>query len=85
MVGYPYRLGESAPKTTGPMSRRQTARFAKNIVPLISGRVLAQVSPRFGYDQKAVEDHARAYKKAFNAEGISEYALPSILKGQANR
>jgi len=47
--------------------------------------VLAQVSPRFGYDQKAVEDHARAYKKAFNAEGISEYALSSLPKIQADK
>jgi len=85
LVGYPYRLGESPLKTSDTVSLRQTARFAKNIVPLISGRVLAQVSPRFGYDQKAVEDHARAYKKAFNAEGISEYVIPPPPKGRPDK
>jgi diaminopimelate decarboxylase len=46
---------------------------------------LAQASPRFGYDQKAIEDHARAYKKAFNAEGISEYVFPIAFKAFADK
>jgi hypothetical protein len=75
MVGYPHSFGRPLLVCHLSLADGKTARFAKRIVPLISGRVLAQVSPRFGYDQKAIEDHCRAYKKAFNAEGVSECVI----------
>ncbi|GFZ45842.1 hypothetical protein JCM24511_03574 [Saitozyma sp. JCM 24511] len=48
-----------------------TARFAKRVFPHIQGRVLAQTSPRNAYDKDKIVAHARAYAKAYNAEGIS--------------
>lgn len=50
----------------------QTARFAKRVFPHIQGRVLAQTSPRNAYDKDKIVAHARAYAKAYNAEGISK-------------
>lgn len=46
------------------------ARFAKRVLPLISGRVLAQTSPSHAFDEEYVVENARRQAKAFNAEGI---------------
>ncbi|WVO20966.1 uncharacterized protein IAS62_002267 [Cryptococcus decagattii] len=48
-----------------------TARFAKRVIPYIQGRVLAQTTPTKAFDKDAIISHARAYDKAFQAEGIS--------------
>ncbi|ODN87426.1 transaldolase [Cryptococcus wingfieldii CBS 7118] len=48
-----------------------TARFAKRVFPHIQGRVLAQTTPSQGFNKQAIIDHARAYDKAYQAEGIS--------------
>ncbi|WVQ77665.1 hypothetical protein IAR50_007354 [Cryptococcus sp. DSM 104548] len=48
-----------------------TARFAARVFPHIQGRVLAQTSPSEPFNKQAIIDHARAYDKAFQAEGIS--------------
>lgn len=50
----------------------QIARFAKRVLPLISGRVLAQTSPSHAYDEEYVVENARRYARAFNAEGITK-------------
>lgn len=49
----------------------QVARIAKNVIPVISGRVLAQVSTNYAYDKAKVVEHARRYAKAFNDVGIT--------------
>jgi transaldolase len=54
------------------LTSSQTARFAKRVFPHIQGRVLAQTSPRNAYDKDKIVAHARAYAKAYNAEGISK-------------
>ncbi|WVQ78620.1 hypothetical protein IAT38_000706 [Cryptococcus sp. DSM 104549] len=48
-----------------------TARFAKRVFPYIQGRVLAQTTPSEAYDKEKIIAHARAYAKAYEAEGIS--------------
>ncbi|OXC65858.1 hypothetical protein AYX13_05235 [Cryptococcus neoformans] len=48
-----------------------TARSAKRVIPYIQGRVLAQTTPTKAFDKDAIISHARAYDKAFQAEGIS--------------
>lgn len=49
----------------------QIARIANKVLPVISGRVLAQVSTLHSYDQDKIVENARRYAKAFNAEGIT--------------
>ena len=46
------------------------------MLPLISGRVLAQTSPSHAYDEEYVVANARRYAKAFNAEGITKWVPP---------
>ncbi|ORY28301.1 putative transaldolase [Naematelia encephala] len=48
-----------------------TAKFHKKLIHMISGRVLAQVFPTNAYDKEAIIAHARKYRDAYNAEGIS--------------
>lgn len=47
------------------------ARIATKVVPLISGRVLAQTSCTHAYDVDKIVAHARRYAAAYNAEGIT--------------
>ncbi|KAK4685477.1 hypothetical protein P7C73_g4668, partial [Tremellales sp. Uapishka_1] len=63
-----------------------TTRFAKRVLPLLQGRVLAQTSPAEAYNMQAIVDHARAYAASFNKEGIDHpyfngklYPLPSLF------
>lgn len=49
----------------------QVARIAKKVIPLISGRVLAQTSTSHAYDTDYIVGHARLYAKSFEAEGIT--------------
>ena len=68
-----YILGPyGQPAHARALTLSQTARFAKRVFPHIQGRVLAQTSPRNAYDKDKIVAHARAYAKAYNAEGISK-------------
>ncbi|KAK8869560.1 hypothetical protein IAR55_000127 [Kwoniella newhampshirensis] len=48
-----------------------TAKFAKRVIPYIQGRVLAQTTPSNAFDKEKIMAHARAYAKAYEAEGIT--------------
>ncbi|ORX33818.1 putative transaldolase [Kockovaella imperatae] len=48
-----------------------TARFHAMVIPHIQGRVLAQVSTSNAYNKQAIIEHARKYRDAYNAEGVS--------------
>ncbi|WWD16179.1 hypothetical protein CI109_100604 [Kwoniella shandongensis] len=62
-----------------------TARFAKRVQPYITGRVLAQTTPSEAYDKEKIIAHARAYDKAYQAEGITRdkfcIKVPSTTAG----
>ncbi|OCF36384.1 transaldolase [Kwoniella heveanensis BCC8398] len=47
-----------------------SVRFAKRVLPYVSGRVLVQASPRNAYNEEAIEKHVRAYDRVFQEEGI---------------
>jgi len=43
------------------------------VLPVISGRVLAQVSTANAYNTYGIVEDARRYARAFKAEGIDKY------------